>query len=309
MLSREAERIYWMGRYLERAEDMARLTNVNALLLLDLPGGVSVGWRPLVSITASEPLFEELYGEGNEPNVIRFLVGDQRNPGSILGCLSLARENARTIRDIIPREAWEEVNNIYLHAKEDLKAGLSKRGRNAYLTSIIRRSQLITGLLAGTMTHNYAYDFLKLGRNLERADMTSRIVDIRSQNLLNDKEESLRPFENIQWMSVLKSLSGYQMYRQYVRGPVRGSDVIHFLFKHEQFPRSVSHCVSEVAGCLRRLPRNKDPMKTLTRLRRAVRNTRPEDFPPDRLNLYIDKVQRVFNRLHQDVHTTYFSIT
>ena len=267
-----------------------------------------MGWKPLVSITASEPLFSDRYGEATERNVIRFLVSDQGNPGSILSALSQARENARTIRDIIPREAWEEVNNIYLHAKEDLSAGLSKRGRNVYLTSIIRRSQLITGLLAGTMTHNYAYDFLKLGRNLERADMTSRIVDIRSQNLLSEPEESLRPFENIQWMSVLKSLSGYQMYRQHVRGPVRGSDVIHFLFKQEQFPRSIYHCVSEVAGCLRRLPRNKDPMKTLNRLRRAVRNTNPEGLPPEGLSRYIDKIQRVFNRLHQDVQAAYFAI-
>ena len=167
MLSRVAENIYWMARYIERAEDTARLVNVTTNLVLDLPKKVSFEWGTLVDITGYGDIFKERYGVADERNVVRFMVGEVNNPGSVIRSLDLARENARTIRDIIPRESWEQINNFYLKSKANLQQGLSRSGRYDYLRWTILGAQTITGMLAGTMNHDAGYDFLRMGRNLE----------------------------------------------------------------------------------------------------------------------------------------------
>jgi len=184
MLSRVAENIYWMARSLERAEDTARLVNVTTHLALDLPKQVSFDWELLLHITGYSEIFRNHYGVADDRNLVRFLVGDALNPGSVISSLGNARENARTIRDSIPREAWEQINNLYLKCKGNLQFGLSRRGRYDYLHWTILGAQTITGMLAGTMTHDVGYDFLRMGRNLERADMTTRIIDVRTASLL-----------------------------------------------------------------------------------------------------------------------------
>ena len=230
MLSRVASNVYWLGRYLERAENTARIMNVNSNLLLDLPKSIRLGWEPILDIITTSELFYETYKQADEASVARFIIADKNNPGSILNSLHFARENARTIREIIPREAWEQINSMYLLAKESQANSLNRRHRYAYLNKIILMNQSITGILAGTMNHDEGYDFLRLGRNLERADMTTRIIDVRSASLLPDVEDRQAPFENIQWMSVLKSLTGYQMYRREMRLRIKRQDVLQFLF-------------------------------------------------------------------------------
>ena len=144
MLSRVAQNLYWLGRWVERAENTARLVSVNANLLLDLPRGIAPGWQPLVAITGGEADYRKRYDGYEERNVVRYLVGDASNPSSILSSLVSARENARTIRDIVPREAWELINELYLYGRDNLQGGLSKRGRHAYLAHVIETSQAIT---------------------------------------------------------------------------------------------------------------------------------------------------------------------
>jgi uncharacterized alpha-E superfamily protein len=141
MLSRVAENIYWMARYVERAENTARLVRVNANLLLDLPRGIAPGWEPLVSIMGMDREFRQRYTRVSERNVVKFLLGDSSNHCSILSSLRAARENCRTVRDIIPRSGWEQLNELYLVAKENLHAGLTKSGRHGYLARIIAGSQ------------------------------------------------------------------------------------------------------------------------------------------------------------------------
>ncbi|MEX2131005.1 MAG: alpha-E domain-containing protein, partial [Pseudohongiellaceae bacterium] len=235
MLSRVAERVYWMARYLERAENTARLLNVYSTLLLDLPRGTKVGWHTLVEITGTQAKFDETQKTADERSVVKFLLADH-NGLSILSVLSMARENARTTREIIPAEAFEQVNNLYLYIKENALKGVSRGPRHELLQEIIENCQQITGLLAGTMSHNTAYRFIRIGRNLERADMSTRIVDVGSSNLLpgvplageTDKPRN-EPYENILWMSVLRSISAYQMYRQHVRDRVNAEDVVMYL--------------------------------------------------------------------------------
>lgn len=306
MLSRVAANIFWMARYIERAENTARLINVNTNLLLDLPGRVRLGWEPIIGITGNKELFFSMYQEADERSVVRFLISNPANPGSILSALSFAREDARTIRDIIPGEAWEQVNQLYLRAKDVIRAGLSRRSRFDYLGEIIVGSQTITGLLAGTMTHDEGYEFLRIGRNLERADMTTRIVDVRSGSLLPELPEEVTLFENIQWMSVLKSLTGYQMYRRHERVGVRRSDVLRFLLLERRFPRSFYHALCEAEDSLKRLPRNDKPLNLLKRVQRKAVRAKPQSLDADGLHRLIDQLQRGLAKVNMEFTATYF---
>ena len=227
MLSRVAENLYWLGRWTERAENTARVVGVNANLLMDLPHGIAPGWQPLILITGSEALYRERYSDYDERSVVRFLVADANYHSSILSSLVSARENARTIRDIVPREAWEQINELYLYARDNVQTGVSKRGRHGFLKHVIETSQAIAGTMSGTMSHDAGYRFLCAGRMIERADMTSRIVDVRSASLLSQEDAtSLKPFGNVQWVSVLKSLTAYQMYRRKMQVRVRREDAL-----------------------------------------------------------------------------------
>jgi uncharacterized alpha-E superfamily protein len=298
-----------MARYIERSENIARMIKVNSYLLLDLPRKARLGWGPLIDIMGAGELFYSIYKEPSERNVVKFLIGDERNPGSILMSLKSARENARTIRDIIPREAWELTNELYLLAKNEVQTGMTQNHRQDYLDSIIGGAQQNTGLLAGTMTHDEGYDFLRMGRNLERADMTTRLIDVRSANLLPDQDGALSPFENIQWMSVLKSLTAYQMYRREMQGPVRRGVVLNFLFKSREFPRAIYHTLGEVESCLSDLPHNEAPLRSVTHLQRLVKDAEPAKLPPPGLHAFIDDLQLELDKLHNTIVDTYFKTT
>lgn len=308
MLSRVAENIYWLGRYMERAEDAARIVAVNANLLLDLPQDLTPGWQPLIAITGSEESYRAKYPDYNEHNVVSFLVGDVTYPNSILACLNSARENGRTIRDIVPREAWERINELYLFAQENLPAGLSKRGRFTYLREIIEGAQTLTGILAGTMNHDAGYEFLRIGQMLERGDMTTRIVDVRSASLLPGNESGLLPYENIQWISVLKSLSAYQMYRQKMQIRVRRKDALEFLIQNDEFPRSFYYCAAAVERSVRRLPRNESVRRPLSRLKRQATSGDMPAMADDSVQLheFMDRLQISLGQVHGAIAETYF---
>ncbi|MEX2367670.1 MAG: alpha-E domain-containing protein, partial [Pseudohongiellaceae bacterium] len=298
--------IYWMARYIERAENTARLVNVNSNLLLDLPKRVRLGWEPIIDILGNHDVFYQRHDTADERHVVRFMVSEQANPGSILSCLRMARENARTIRDIIPREAWEQINQNHMLAREEATGSLGRRKRDDFLRHIILGAQTVTGMLAGTMTHDEGYDFLRMGRNLERADMTTRIVDVRSASLLPEMSEDLSPFENIQWVSVLKSLTAYQMYRREMRIRVRRPDVLRFLLQEKRFPRALYHTTSEVENCLQHLPHNEKPLKILTRLQKKVLAAKPEQLLQEELHSFVDTLQLDLAKLHNEIRASYF---
>ncbi|EIJ43485.1 hypothetical protein BegalDRAFT_2643 [Beggiatoa alba B18LD] len=313
MLSRVANTVYWSGRYIERVEDTARLVIVTSNLLLDLPKSLTTGWQPLLTITGSESLFYEQYKEANERNVSKFLISDINNPSSILSSLSFARENMRTTRDIVPNDLWEHLNNLYLLVKTRVEKGLTKNNRFEVLKEVITGCQLLTGLTTGTMSRGAAYSFLRTGLYLERADMTTRILDVRAANLLpkqgDDANLSLTPFQNIQWVSVLKSLTAYQMYRQHIRLGVKGSDVLKFLLQDEQFPRAVRYCLRMVESYLTNLPKNDMPLRTLARLQRQVQSADVYTLAHSGLHEFIDELQIGLAGVHDQISTTYFGVT
>jgi uncharacterized alpha-E superfamily protein len=311
MLSRVAERIYWLGRYLERAENTARLLNVYSTLLLDLPRGAKIGWHTLVDITGSHAEFADKYQATDERSVIRFLLSDTSNFSSIFSSLSMARENARTTREIIPSEAWEQINNLYLFARENASKGVARGPRHHLLNQIIAHCQQIAGLFAGTMSHNSGYNFIRIARSLERADMTTRIVDVGSVTLLPGltegvKSEQIEPFENMIWMAVLNSLSAYQMYRQHVLDRVNGEDVVTFLLQDRQFPRSVVHSLAKLESGLQALPNNDAALVEVTRVQNMANHADIPLLLQQGLLEYIDLLQIRIAEVHARITQTWF---
>lgn len=307
MLSRVAEHLYWLARYLERAENTARLVNVNGSLILDLPKHARPGWSSLIAITGADETFYRLYPAAAEGHVVKFMLADDENPGSILSSIRSARENARTVRDIIPREAWEQINELHLKARENLASGLSPKWRYAFLSEVILSVQQISGILNGGMSHDAGYEFMNIGCNLERADMTTRIIDVRSLNLSQkDQAEALKPFENILWMSVLKSLTAWQMYRRHMQASVRRDEVLKFLLQDQQFPRAFRFCLDKVEICLNRLPRSGDVLETLSPLKSQIAAAHPETLGQTELMEYIDRLQIQLGDIHAVIGKTYF---
>ena len=307
MLSRVAERMYWFGRYMERAENMARLINVNASLLLDLPLMVKQTWGDLINITGIHDLYFENYEKVDERNVVRFLLANESNPGSILSSVKMLRENVRTTREIMPSEAWEQINEFYLFVKQNVTSSTSRDGRHEFLDDVMKYCQQITGLLFGNMSHGVAYNFVRIGRNLERADMTTRIVDVGCMNLVKQRDDIPETYTNILWMNVLRSLSAYQMYRQHVHDRVNGEDVVAFLVKDEEFPRAVAHCLTELLYCIEKLPRNDHCLRNVTRMHRMLSELEIAKLMESGLHDLIDDMQVELAEIHNQVTETWFT--
>ncbi len=306
MLSRVAENLYWYGRYLERAEDIGRIINVNGYLMLDSPRHLAPGWSPLVRITGSQALFEELYDNHDERQVVRFLLAEPRHAGSVLSCLAQARDNLHAARDLVPRDVWEQTNDLYLLSREQLSGVLAKRRRQEFIDGMIRRCQQLIGTLTDTMSHDHAWDFILLGRYHERADMTTRIIDVRTTHLLGDKDD-LQPFDQLQWMSVLKSLTAYQMYRRQVRLRVKGSDVLRFLLADPEFPRSVAFCLNAVSERLKGLPRHESAMLSVGRAQRMIDQADPVKLADGGLSRFMDQVQLELIGIGDRISQTWFA--
>jgi uncharacterized alpha-E superfamily protein len=306
MLARVVENVYWLSRYLERAENTARIIGVNTNLLLDLPGGIAPGWLPLVDISGNRAEYDAKSRKGEERDVVAFLLADQENPGSICSSLSAARENARTLREILPAEAWELLNEFFGEFTKNVSTGINKRTRFDFLKRIVVTLQTLAGMLDGTMNRNDAHIFATLGRNLERADMTSRIVDVRSAQLLPAETPELRPFETVQWMSVLKSLSGYQMYRLRMRTRVRREDVLQFLLRDDQFPRSCQFCLMQLENSLKPLPRSEGVLEVLDTASKFIDRAPFATLDQPGLHELIDNIQLHIQNVHSRLAEIYF---
>lgn len=306
MLARVVENVYWLARYLERAENTARLVSVNTNLLLDLPSGFTLGWLPLVDITGNRSLFDARARRAEERDVVQFLIADRDNPGSIVSSLDMARENARTLRDVLPTDAWGELSRLLMEFSEQLPTGLSRRTRFDFLKRSVLMSQTLTGVLEGTMSRNEAYTFMLLGRNLERTDMSSRIIDVRSAQLLPADRCELRPFDTIQWMSVLRSLSGYEMYRLGRHTRVNRTDVLEFVLRDGQFPRACLLCLRQIEQCLQGLPHNAAARNAVALACRFLTDAELAALDQSGLHELIDELQLHITAVHDTIACSYF---
>lgn len=307
MLSRVAEQLYWYGRHVERAENTARLVNVNANLLMDLPRPFKRTWANMIDMMGSNDAFYRAYGKADEKNVLQFMLADETNPSSMACCVRMARENARSSREILPVEAWETINEFYLYVKKNLASDLRPGERHKYLDSVIRYCRQIMGTLFSGMSRGSAYRFVRIGRNLERADMSTRIIDVGCVNLLPVEGDTGAAFAELLWLNVLNSLSSYQIYRQHVKVRPNGEDVVDFLLKYVDAPRSVAHCLEEIHTHLVRLPGNELPLQTLARTRDMVRDADTISIVEQGgLHGFIDQIQRGLNDVHAQVEQAWF---
>ncbi|MBN4075979.1 MAG: hypothetical protein COA71_03065 [SAR86 cluster bacterium] len=313
MLSSVAERVYWLGRYLERAENSARLLKVYSAMLFDLPRGSNLDWSTLIDLSGSHENYKEHYDNYDEKPVVNYLLSDAKNPTSIFACLVFARENARTCREVIPSEIWEQVNALYYTVKENINPRLGRANRYTLLEKVIADSQRIEGMFVSSMSHNQAYSFIELGRKLERADMTSRLVDVGSINLLpafagkTEKHLFIEPYENIIWINVLRCLGAFQAYRRQVHNRVSGNLVVRFLLQDEEFPRAIGFCLSALVENLDRLPNNDDVKRAVTRVKRITREVNVDSLLERGLLEFIDELQISIADIHEEISRVWFS--
>jgi len=305
MLSRVAERVYWLGRFLERTENTARLILVRHNAILDLPREVQADWEQVLQVMGSEQHFAELGATANEKNIISYVFGERENPSSIISSLTSARENMRTTREILPSEAWERINSLYLSVARRSQKDLPQSARHAVLNNIIQACQQVTGLLSGAMNHDAAYQFVSMGRNLERADMSTRIIDSASAGLMGDSAD-VSPFRNVLWISVLQSLSAYQMYRLNVQRNVSPADVLKFLFQSTVFPRSVAHCLHEIETCIASLPDHKPALQVVAHVLHELNATDCSALAGESLHEFIDELQIHIEAVHHAIAKTWF---
>ena len=306
MLSRVAERLYWMARYLERAEDVARLTQAYTHLIMDIPEGSEPGWEILVQILDATPVFGEHHRVYNEQNVLRFLLADQDNPSSIIHSIRAARENVRTTRDVLPGEVWEHVNELHLYAQEWADKSVGRRNRHAFLDQVIAHCQMINGLMMSTLCRDHAYRFIKLGHLLERADMTTRVIDVGAAALLGD-ERHHEAVDPLIWASILKSLSAMGTYRRTIGPLVEAASVVDFVFRDASLPRSVKFCLNGIREELTPLAHNRAALKVLDRSRRSLSRFDPEDASRDELHAFIDEFQANLIGLGTAIDEAWFS--
>jgi uncharacterized alpha-E superfamily protein len=309
MLSRVAESLYWMNRNIERAGNIARFIDVNFRLMLDLPAGTDVQWDALVRITGDYPTFINRYHEATRDTVIQFLSFDRENGNSIVSCIRTARENARTVREIISSEMGEQLNQLYIAVTE--AANRRVDSPEEFLAGIGLATQLYTGLTHTTMSHGQAWHFARLGRMIERADQTSRIIDLKYFILLPSVDDVGSPFDEIQWNAVLGSASALEAYRQ-KHGRVSPNCVVELLVLDREFPRSIHFCLAQANQSLHATSRT--PSDTfsnaaehrLGQLRSEVAYTRVADIMTGGLHEYLDAFQAKLAVVDRAIHETFF---
>ena len=241
LLSRVADSVYWLGRYIERAENVARFIDVNHQLMLDLPLEYGDQWQPIVDTTGDRAAFQERYGAATRQNVVRFLAFDASNRNSIYSCIAAARENARTVRETISSEMWEQVNSMYHLVTAESRKTVPDSVPD-FCHSVRMACHLFGGITHATMSHNEAWHFIRLGSMLERADKTTRMLDVKYFILLPSVSDVGTPYDDIQWSAVLKSVSGFEMYRKR-HGRIAPERIVQFLLLDGEFPRAVRYCI------------------------------------------------------------------
>jgi uncharacterized alpha-E superfamily protein len=253
LLSRVADSVYWIARYIERAENVARFIGVNLNLQLDLPLAPAQQWQPLIDTSGDAAVFKERFGSATQAKVIEYLAYDLENPNSIASCLRLARENARSVRETISSEMWAQVNGMYLQIQTQRSLPEPERMLDVF-REIRMGCHLFQGITDATMTHNEAWHFMRMARKLERADKTSRLLDVKYFMLLPSVADVGTPYDDIHWSAVLKSVSGFEMYRKKY-GRITPADVVEFLVMDPEFPRAVRFCIKSASESLHAITR------------------------------------------------------
>ena len=314
MLSRVADSIYWMNRYVERAENYARFLDVNFNLSLELPHDVSAQWKPLVVTSGDWELYQTLYEKVDKNKVIYFLAFDPKNPNSIYNCLINARENARAIRPDLTREVWQQLNYLYYFMKEGLeKKRWLKKDPRIFFNDVKKGCQLLYGIYDATISRNDGWHFSKIGQLVERADKTSRVLDVKYHIILPTADAVGTPMDLVQWVALLKSVSAFDMYRK-KNGKLTPVAISEFLILDKVFPRSMLRCLIKAEESLNAITGSdnesysNEAEKQLGQLRSQLSFASVDDIFKEGLHEYLDNFQKELNDVSVAIYDSFFSM-
>ncbi len=315
MLSRVANAVYWLSRYIERAENYGRYINVNNNLALDAPHIFDEAWKPILIATADDEMFYRYYDVASRGQVIDFMTYDTRNPNSIFSSISNARENARTIREVLPIELWEQLNRFYLELKKQADAtDRQVIDPIIFFDEIRKNCQLFWGMLDSAYTRNKGFQFACLGKFVERADKTSRFLDVKYFSTVSEAKKYDSPQSLLIWAAVLKSVSAFNMYRQQYRS-MQPEHIVEFLIKDRRFPRSLYYSVQMAEQCLYEISGRRitdgfsNPAeKAIGMLKNNLDYTDVSHIYPDGLHKFLDDFQQANNKVAEAIFATYFDI-
>ena len=303
MLSRSAKHLYWLSRYVERTENIARMIDVNLELILDFPDDHSLNWKPLIDTLDINDLFESKYKNYNETNVLNFLFEDKKNLSSLKNCLVMSKYNIETIKDDLPKSANISLNHLYEHIIDNKISKVHKRKKLQYITNIVSMTQNFFGSINDNLSRGYEFEFIRLGRFVERTDMISRIIDCLC---VSKSSKQTHDFSTMEWISMLTTLSAQDAFRKEAKGEANRGEVITFLLKNDSFPRSVFRSLITIELCLQNLPRNKKLLQMISRLISSSERSKLYNFDDERLHLYLDNLQKNVSSIDSKIHNTYF---
>lgn len=314
MLSRVANSIYWLGRYLERAENYARFIDVNFNLMQDLPGDLKEQWLPLIATTGDLELYKSKYEGFDRQNVLFFLVFDLENPNSMISSIKYARENARIIRENLSKETWEKSNELHYMMQHGLEKKIwKKEDPRPFFEKVKNQILLIYGIADSSVARVEGWYFRQLGQFLERADKTSRVLDVKYHILLPSDQEVGTPLDFLHWMALLKSVTAFNTYRR-VYGNIDPSSVVEFLVLNKYFPRSIYYCIKEAERCLHNISGNlgggymNSAEKAIGELRSKLEFSEVGELIGYGLHEYLDNLQLKINKISDHVDATFFTI-
>lgn len=303
MLSRSAKHLYWLSRYVERTENIARMIDVNLELILDFPDDHSLNWKPLIDTLDINDLFESKYKNYNETNVLNFLFEDKKNLSSLKNCLVMSKYNIETIKDDLPKSANISLNHLYEHIIDNKISKVHKRKKLQYITNIVSMTQNFFGSINDNLSRGYEFEFIRLGRFVERTDMISRIIDCLC---VSKSSKQTHDFSTMEWISMLTTLSAQDAFRKEAKGEANRGEVITFLLKNDSFPRSVFRSLITIELCLQNLPRNKKLLQMISRLISSSERSKLYNFDDKRLHLYLDNLQKNVSSIDSKIHNIYF---
>jgi uncharacterized alpha-E superfamily protein len=314
MLSRLADSLYWMSRYVERAENVARFIDVNTWLSLDLPPGYQEQWGPLISTTGDDTLFAKHYDDPSKRNVIQFLAFDNRNPNSIFSTVAAARENARLARQYITLETWEQLNRFYFAIQNGARSAARgfEPGQD-FFTDMMNASHLFLGTLHATMSHNEGWHFCRLGRLIERADKTSRILDTKYYLLLPSLDAVGTPYDDLMWAAVLRSTSAFEMYRKRFQ-QISPDRIVEFLVLDREFPRAIHFCLLSAEASLHAISGTpigsfgNPAEKHLGRVCAELNYIQVREVISRGLHEFLDDIQVRLNLIGDAIHNAFFAL-
>lgn len=310
LLSRYAESIYWLARYVERAENLARILDVNETFSRDSRGWQN--WRSILQINRDEEHFFENHKEADADSVIYFYTLDQRNVSSIISAVNLARGNARTLRPLISTEMWIQLNMFSNTLKTMPREALSEPRLARFCNQVKEACQTHTGITEGTFYRDESWFFYQIGRAIERADQTTRLLDVKYHLLLPNEETVGSPLDVSQWNAVLRSAAGYHAFRRVQPSGMTQADVAGFLLFHSRFPRSVRACVHDISNRLShlrstyRLIGGAEALEELDELRSVLDDITIDQVVDKGLHEFIDWVQLKLIRIHSELGAAYF---